>query len=189
MKRLAPKGLCFLRLSFVGLSFLGGLAALHLLLSTPIGAQPAGSALPPGEGRDLLASACTQCHGLNTIMAMRDGPAGWKPLVYNMVLRGAQLTAPEIDSVVQYLAANFGPGSQRPAATQAPPVALPDGAGRELIEVRCALCHDLGRVVAVKRRKSEWDAIVANMINRGASATPDEARAISTYLVAQFGSN
>jgi cytochrome c5 len=189
MKRRAPKGLRCLHLSSLGLSFLGGLAALHLLLSTPAAAQPAGNPLPPGEGRDLLASACTPCHGLNTIMAMRDGAAGWKPLVYNMVLRGAQLSAPEIDAVIQYLAANFGPGSPRPPATQVPPIALPDGAGRELIEVRCALCHDLGRVVAVKRRKSEWDAIVANMINRGATATPDEARTISTYLVAQFGSN
>ena len=42
-------------------------------------------------------------------MAGRDGPVGWKRHVYNMVLRGAQLTPREADTVIQYLVTHFGP--------------------------------------------------------------------------------
>jgi len=73
------------------LTFVGAVAALVLGAAMPLRAQTA-SALPPGEGRELVATACSQCHTLNVIMAGRDGPVGWKKHVYNMVLRGAQLT-------------------------------------------------------------------------------------------------
>jgi cytochrome c5 len=131
------------------------LAALVLGAAAPLRAQTA-SALPPGEGRDLVATACSQCHTLNVIMAGRDGPVGWKKHVYNMVLRGAQLTPREADTVIQYLITNFGPGA--PAATAA---ALPSGPGKELVETRCAVCHNLERVTVVKRQKRDWETVVA----------------------------
>jgi cytochrome c5 len=164
----------------------GGIAALVLAASGPLHAQPAAPALPDGAGRALLTAACTQCHGLGTIVQMRDGQGGWKHQIEIMVLRGAQLTGSEVDTLAQYLSVNFGPGSQRP---QGAPVALPDGPGKELLEAHCALCHDLTRVAAIKRSKAAWEAIVANMLGRGAQATPEDARAISGYLVAKFGSN
>jgi cytochrome c5 len=156
--------------------------ALLISANTPLRAQ---TPLPQGDGRDLVATACSQCHGLGTIVVMREGTAGWKIHVRNMVLRGAQLTAPEADTVVQYLTANFGPGA--PLSAAATRVALPGGPGKELVETRCALCHDLERV-AVKRQKGNWPSIVANMVTRGAPATPDEAQTIVTYLATQFGS-
>src|SRR5215831_14681830 len=157
------------------------LTALALGAATPLHAQTA-SALPPGEGRDLVATACSQCHTLNVIMAGRDGPVGWKKHVYNMVLRGAQLTPREADTVIQYLITNFGPGA--PAATAA---ALPSGPGKELVETRCAVCHNLERVTVVKRQKRDWETVVANMYERWGMSAPDEVQAISAYLVAQFG--
>jgi cytochrome c5 len=159
----------------------GAVAVLALAASTPLHAQTA-SALPPGEGRDLVATACSQCHTLNVIMAGRDGPVGWKKHVYNMVLRGAQLTPREADTVIQYLITNFGPGA--PAATAA---ALPSGPGKELVETRCAVCHNLERVTVVKRQKRDWETVVANMYERWGMSAPDEVQAISAYLVAQFG--
>src|SRR5262249_20575169 len=95
------------------------LALLVLGAAAPLHAQTA-SALPPGEGRDLVATACSQCHTLNVIMAGRDGPVGWKKHVYNMVLRGAQLKPREADTVIQYLITKFGPGPPPP-----PPPPLP----------------------------------------------------------------
>jgi cytochrome c5 len=162
-----------------------GIAALAIAATGQAhaqGAQP--GALPPGEGRDLLATACSQCHVLNVIMSMREGPAGWRRHVYNMVTRGAQLTAPEAEAVIAYLTTNFGPGSA-PAAAAA--VALPAGPGKELVEIRCTACHDLERVAVVKRQKADWPALVANMIGRGAVASPDEAQTITSYLAAHFG--
>src|SRR5882672_7155248 len=148
------------------------LITLGLSAAAPLRAQSPG-ALPQGDGRDLAATACSQCHSLNVLMAGRDGPVGWKNHVYNMVLRGAQLTPREADTVIQYLAANFGPGAQMPAAAKA--VALPGGIGKDLVETRCATCHDLERVAGVKRPKRDWPAVVANMVTRGAVATPEEA--------------
>jgi cytochrome c5 len=66
-------------------------------------------------------------------------------------------------------------------------VALPTGSGKDLVETRCTVCHDLERVASAKRQKSEWPALVANMVGRGAVATPDEAQAISGYLASHFG--
>ena len=155
--------------------------ALAIATTGPARAQ---GALPAGEGRDLMATACSQCHPLNVIRSMREGAEGWKRHVYNMVTRGAQLNAREADLVIAYLAANFGPTTPAVSAT---PVALPGGPGKELVEARCTACHDLERVAVVKRQKSEWPALVANMVGRGAVATPDEAQAITTYLAAHFG--
>jgi cytochrome c5 len=163
------------------LLLLAGLAALCLAAGTPVHAQTA-AALPQGEGRDVIATACSQCHALNVIMAGHDGPVGWKRHVYNMVLRGAQVTPREAETVIQYLTTNFGPGA--PAAAS---VALPGGPGKELVETRCAVCHDLVRVTAVKRQKRDWDIIVANMYDRWGMSAPDEVQAISAYLVARFG--
>ena len=163
-----------------------GVLALVLGAATPLRAQTA-SALPAGEGRDLVATACSQCHTLSVIMAGRDGPVGWKRHVYNMVLRGAQLTPREADTVISYLITNFGPVA--PAAPAACGSALPGGAGKELVESRCVVCHSLERVTVVKRQKRDWDIIVANMYDRWGQSAPDEVQAIAAYLNAQFGTN
>jgi cytochrome c5 len=165
------------------LGVFGAAATLALIATTQVNAQ---GALPQGEGRDLVAVACTQCHALAPILVGREGPAGWKRHVHNMVLRGAQLSPSEADTVIRYLAANFGPGAAQPAKVA---VTLPAGAGKELVETRCTLCHDLERVAVVKRPRQHWAAIVANMVARGATATPEEAGTIATYLATQFGSD
>ena len=162
---------------------LSGLAAVLALAAAPALAQPA-NALPPGEGRDIVASACTQCHPLTVILAMRDGPVGWKRHVDTMVMKGAQLTPHDADTLLGYLDANFGPGQRLPPPT---PVTLPDAPGKALVESRCTLCHDLERVTATRRDKPEWDGVVANMLQRFGLDAPDEAAAIATYLAAQFG--
>jgi hypothetical protein len=90
--------------------------ALTFAVAAPARAQGAPpAALPAGDGRDMLATACSQCHTLAVIRSMREGPEGWKRHVYNMVTRGAQLTAHEADTVIAYLATNFGP-TAAPAA-------------------------------------------------------------------------
>jgi cytochrome c5 len=170
------------------LRLLGSIAALVLVAVTPSRAQAPG-ALPQGEGRDLVAVACSQCHTLATIIVGREGPSGWRKHVHNMVLRGAQLNATEAETVIKYLSAHFGPGAQPAATPGGTPISLPSGTGKDLVEARCTACHDLERVTIVKRKARDWPAIVANMVERGATATPDEARTIAAYLVAQFGTD
>jgi cytochrome c5 len=160
------------------------LAAVVAAAALPARAQQSANPLPPGDGRDLVAVACSQCHYLGTIAKIRDGAAGWRMYVSNMVLRGAQLTPAEVDKVVNYLSANLGPGINLPPQK---PVALPDGPGKQLVETRCALCHDLERVAGIKRKKQEWMPIVAAMVAWGAPATAEQAKTITDYLAANFG--
>jgi len=155
------------------------------LLATPQSSRAqAADPLPPGDGHDLVSVACSQCHVLTTIAKIRDGAPGWRLHVNNMVLRGAQLTPAEVDKVVDYLALNLGPGINLPPAKA---VTLPAGDAKQLVETRCGLCHDLERVVTAPRRKADWPVIVANMVEQGAPVTADEAKAIGTYLAANFG--
>jgi cytochrome c5 len=152
--------------------------------ASPSQAQQASNPLPAGDGRDLVAAACSQCHYLGAIAKIRDGAPGWRLFVNNMVLRGAQLTGPEIDTVVNYLTLNLGPGINLPPEQ---PVVLPEGPGKHLVETRCNLCHDLERIATAPRHKGDWPTIVANMVARGGTASPDEAQSIADYLATHFG--
>jgi mono/diheme cytochrome c family protein len=161
--------------------------ALAALVGFPAAAQQAQPQLPPGEGRDIFATACTQCHGLQTVVQIREDADAWRNQVYDMVLRGAQLTAPDVDKVVDYLATNFGPGINVPPATM--PVALPDGQGKDLVEAHCVVCHGLDRVASAKRSRADWGNILARMNYFGASLSPDETKTISAYLETKLGAN
>ena len=164
------------------------LTLLSISFAAPIYAQSPSNSLPAGPGKDLVAVACTQCHGLRLIVALRDGPVGWRRFVDDMILRGAQLTPPEADTVIQYLSKSFGPGTS-PMQSGLKSEPLPPGDGEKLVESRCTLCHDLGRITTVTRGKEEWNNTVSNMMTRaGASvATPDEVLTMASYLAAHFG--
>jgi cytochrome c5 len=170
--------LAILGLSFVAPSF----------FSSPVHAQAPANALPAGNGKDIVAVACTQCHGLKLIVALRDGPVGWKHFVDDMILRGAQLTPQEADTVAQYLAKSFGPGTP-PMQSGLKTDPLPAGDGEKLVESHCALCHDLGRVSTVTRSKEEWNNTVGNMMARAGAnvATQNEILTMASYLAANFG--
>ena len=160
----------------------GAIAGALSLAAGLLYAQSTGNALPPGDGKEMLAVACTQCHGLKPIVMLHDGAAGWKAVVEDMIMRGAQLDAQESATVVQYLSKNFGP-----TANAAKTAALPAGPGKELVEERCMACHGVEKITGEKRTKQEWATTVKKMAERGLSVTPEEIQTISSYLAAQFG--
>jgi mono/diheme cytochrome c family protein len=168
---------------------LSGLTAILFSIVTGLHAQAQSPAnvLPAGNGRDLVAVACTQCHGLKLIVALRDGPVGWKHFVDDMILRGAQLNSQEADAVAQYLAKNFGPGTS-PMQSGLKTDSLPAGDGQKLVESHCAVCHDLGRITTVQRSKEEWNNTVSNMMARAGAnvASQDEIMSMASYLAANF---
>lgn len=158
-------------------------AASALLAAAPALAQSPPQ-LPAGEGREIVATACTQCHTPQVIMSMRKNAGAWRVHVYDMFVRGAQVTDTEIETVVDYLAANFGPGINVPKYQA---LALPDGAGRELVQQRCGTaCHDLTRISAARHGRGDWAAVVAHMLNIGAPLTAEEGKTITAYLQRNF---
>ena len=77
-----------------------------LALSAPASAQRGQAALPEGEGRELVQSVCTRCHGLGQVSGSAGYDAtGWQDLLGTMVaLPEAQATR-----AARYLAAHFPP--------------------------------------------------------------------------------
>ncbi len=65
--------------------------------------------LPEGQGRDILFTACTVCHGLENITQPHKSFTAeeWEFYVYDMVARGAPMNEDDIETVKQYLIDNF----------------------------------------------------------------------------------
>lgn len=170
-----------------------GLFVLALANGSLYGQAPATAAangLPAGDGRDFVAVACSQCHGLKTIMTLRDGPVGWKILVDDMILRGAQLGPQEAATVIQYLSKNFGPAAGPMQVGKGETQPLPSGPGQELVQTHCTVCHDLSRITGSKRSKEEWGVTVNGMMSKvSGMATSKEMDTMTSYLAAQFGKN
>ena len=176
-------------------------AVLSLGVSAPLWAQTGTQTeLPAGENRALVATICTQCHGLRTTLLWRAGETGWKREVDEMILRGARITPEEANTIARYLGQNLGPDSKpstaaasanrTPAgnATVAKAITLPTGPGKELVETQCTLCHDLNRVVVQRKSLSEWQQVTNDMtLARGTKVSPEQIQAIVSYLSSQFG--
>jgi cytochrome c5 len=84
--------------------------------STPtIASEPAASTLSSApststlDGTTLVQQRCTVCHTISRIETAHHSLAQWQAIVDSMVQRGAQLTTSEESTVVNYLAATYGP--------------------------------------------------------------------------------
>jgi len=142
---------------------------------------------PEGPGREIVSVACTQCHVPQPFTQLRMGVDGWRKQVENMVLRGAMVAPTELDVVTRYLATAYGPGVPLPGASQRK-IDLAAGAGAELVEGACGICHGLDRVVAANRPGHQWQAIVHRMVEIGAQLDDGQSKQIITYLEANYGS-
>jgi competence protein ComEA len=67
--------------------------------------------LPDGPGKTVVQRMCTPCHGLDSVVRARMTKDRWSKVVDEMVSRGAIGTDDEVDQVVDYLAAHFGPAN------------------------------------------------------------------------------
>jgi cytochrome c5 len=105
-----------------------------------------------------------------------------------MVVRGADLKPEELETVVAYLTRAFGPAAGPIKSGPQDAAPLPDAPGKDLVQSRCGMCHDLGRVTATRRSREEWERTVESMLARLSNTVPaDQKQAIATYLAAQFG--
>jgi len=86
--------------------------ALTLLALTAYGSDPEdAAALPDGEAKALVGKVCIDCHGSGNFRRARLTADEWGDSVADMVDRGAKASPAEIDTIVAYLAKNFGRGA------------------------------------------------------------------------------
>lgn len=64
---------------------------------------------------------------------------------------------------------------------------LPPGQGKELAARHCSSCHTLERTVQIRKAGDGWEAIVYDMVGRGAPIFLDEAKEIGAYFSQVFG--
>jgi competence ComEA-like helix-hairpin-helix protein len=67
--------------------------------------------LPPGEGQAIVQQKCASCHALKVVTGKRASREQWSPIVDRMITRGADVDDDEIDTLLDYLAKNFGPAT------------------------------------------------------------------------------
>lgn len=177
------------------------LAGVLVFVPGLLQAQGRAPELPPGEGRELAQNVCaTACHDATPLLMKRDGESGWRRNVERMVVqKGAQIFSEDLETLIRYLLTRLGPGTGRMQTTGVLPpgalgggakaateVRLPEGPGKELVEARCTSCHDLGRVVSLRRTNQEWEQMTRNMLGRGAQTSPAQIETVIAYLTTHF---
>ncbi len=64
---------------------------------------------------------------------------------------------------------------------------LPPGNGKAVAETTCVRCHDLKGTVQIRQPRAEWEAVVIDMVGRGAPMSIEEADQAIAYLAEVFG--
>lgn len=78
----------------------------------PSGASRPRVELPEGSGKNIVVKACQSCHSLRRITPMHLSASDWRKMVETMVGLGAAVGQDDLETVVKYLAQNFGPGAK-----------------------------------------------------------------------------
>jgi hypothetical protein len=63
----------------------------------------------------------------------------------------------------------------------------PGGPGRALVAEQCATGHDLGGIVRMRKSKADWEAVILDMVGRGAALVVDDVDPMVAYLAEAFG--
>jgi competence protein ComEA len=79
------------------------------------GSAPTQPELPPGEARDLVVKDCVGCHQLGVVISPRKSEDKWTDTVIEMRNRGAKGSDEDMEQIILYLAANFGPSAPPPS--------------------------------------------------------------------------
>lgn len=75
-------------------------------------ADPEAAQLPAGKAKAVVATVCTECHGVANIRRQRLSRDEWTSEVSDMVDRGAKANDDQIAQILDYLVENFGPASK-----------------------------------------------------------------------------
>jgi len=169
--------------------------------------------LPDGDGKPIATEFCQDCHRLTNLTKAHKNLDDWKDTIHTMIDRGARIPDEKIDTLAQYLTANFGPkdasapaagaaaaAPATPAPAQTPsaapsgapaaanaPVVLPDGDGKAIATENCQACHKLTNLTKAHKSLDDWKDTVQTMIDRGANVPPDKVDVLVQYLAKNFG--
>lgn len=131
------------------------------------------TSLPEGKGKKLVETACTQCHGPANVTNSRFSQSEWQTVVTDMVSNGAPLTDSEIETVVQYLAQNFG--EKKPSSSASPegsPTTAP-----EKVDLNAATAKQLEDSLGLSEKEAQ--AVVGYREKNGKFAKWEDLKKVS----------
>jgi competence protein ComEA len=64
--------------------------------------------IPAGPGKDATIKYCSECHSIEQAVSLRQGRQGWSATLEKMTGMGAKVPAESSDTILAYLAKNFG---------------------------------------------------------------------------------
>jgi cytochrome c5 len=161
--------------------------------------------LPEGDGKAIATEFCQDCHTLANVAKARKAADDWHDAVQTMMDRGARLPQDKFDTLVQYLAKNFGLQAAEPTAGTSPaagsssdsaavtavqppkPVELPEGEGKAIATEFCQDCHKLTNLTKAHKAADDWHDTVETMMDRGARLPEDKIDTLVAYLAKNFG--
>jgi cytochrome c5 len=76
--------------------------------------------LPEGDGKAIAMENCEACHKLTNLTKAHKSLEDWRDTLQTMMDRGANVPQDKLDTLLQYLAKNFGPKAAAPAGTSSP---------------------------------------------------------------------
>lgn len=114
--------------------------------------------IPPGVGKALVMTECTECHELDRVVPLRKSKQAWKALVDQMIAEGAELSDEKIESITSYLGEALGPS--------APP----------LVDVNTAQREDLVKLLGVTPALA--DRLIGHRTGKGLFSSRDEVRSV-----------
>ena len=143
--------------------------------------------LNPGPGKDLVLTACVQCHDLRWVESQHKSEAAWRRTVNEMVWRGAPLMPGDVDVITRYLSTPLTL-PPLPASGEKDGVrGLPPGDGRDLVIATCVQCHGLETTTSQRKTLKEWHESVERMAHLGAKLNGREIETVTQYLAKEFG--
>ena len=164
---------------------------LLVALFTTAAAVAAGQNLPEGDGKAIVQSSCTSCHGLDLITPKQAPKDEWSGIVDRMKGYGLNLSAPQTTTVVEYLAKSFGPKGQAAPAGAAPAAGAQNDAtetaGKALVDGLCSSCHGADLITAKQIARTEWQGIVDRMKGYGANLDDKQTATLLDYLSKHYG--
>jgi hypothetical protein len=83
--------------------------------ANPSATPPA--ALPDGDGKAIATDVCEACHSLKNLTSAHMSLDDWRDTVDRMINIGADVPLDRVETLVQYLAKNFGPKTAPPASS------------------------------------------------------------------------
>jgi competence protein ComEA len=121
---------------------------------------PPAAAMPDGAGKPIVQRACSACHALTVVTSKHASQKEWDQVVNQMVSRGADLTDDEIDTVIAYLAKNYGPLDQQTApstdaATPPSDTAAPPATDTTPVNVNKASAQELESSLGLEKPEAE----------------------------------